>query len=248
MRLIARLDVKNDSVIKGIHLEGLRKVGAPNVMASDYYQAGIDEIILMDAVASLYDRNNLFDVIRRACEEVFIPITIGGGLRSIEDIHRALDSGADKVAINTAAIHRPELITQAAETFGSQAVVGSIEAKRRGNNWYAYWDNGRESSEREVIPWAKQLQAHGVGEILITSIDAEGTRRGFDVELVSEVTRAVSVPVTACGGLGKLSNLDQLIRSSEPSAIACASVLHYRKCTVAELKAHLLSLGCQVRQ
>ena len=185
-RIIARIDVKNEFVIKGIHLEGLRKVGDPNTLALNYYDQGVDEIIFMDAVASYYDRNNLSEILEAACNDIFVPITLGGGIRTIQDIRNALNSGADKVAINTQAIKDPEFINKASKIFGSQCLVGSIESKLIGDkSWEAYYDNGREPSGLDVVSWAEELEARGIGELMITSIDYEGTKKGFDVRLLS---------------------------------------------------------------
>ena len=201
-RLIARLDIKAPNLIKGIHLEGLRKMGDPNVFARRYYEAGVDELLYMDIVASLYERNSLTDVIRYTAQNIFIPFTVGGGVRSVEDVESLLRAGADKVAMNTAATRRPELISEAARRFGSQCVVLSIEAKRRstGDGWEAYTDNGREHTGRDVVEWAQQGAALGAGEVLLTSVDREGTRQGMDAELIAAVSDVVSIPVIASGG------------------------------------------------
>jgi cyclase len=236
MRVIARLDVKNDYVIKGIHLEGLRKVGDPNQLAKAYYEEGIDEIVFIDAVASLYDRNNLFSVIRRASEEVFVPITIGGGLRSLSDVEQALDAGADKVAINTAAVRQPELIQKVAKQFGSQCVVASVQAKRSENGWEALTETGREKTGVNVVDWVKRLQDLGAGELLLTSVDQEGTKSGFDVQLVVEVNKAVSIPVVVSGGYGQPRHIAELLEMTVPSGLCFASVLHYKLTSVDALR------------
>jgi imidazole glycerol-phosphate synthase subunit HisF len=248
VRVISRIDIKNESVIKGIHLEGLRKVGNPNEMALRYYQQGMDEILFMDAVASLYDRNNLFHIVEAACSEIFIPITMGGGIRTLDDIHQCLQSGADKVAINTAAVHNPEFIQHASQRFGNQCIVASIEAKRVGNSWEAYIDNGREPTQLNVIEWAKKLESLGAGELLLTSIDQEGTKRGFDNQLIAAVNESVSIPVIVCGGMGKIDDVAKLLNSTVPSAIACASVFHYDLLTIAEVKSAIADLGFPVRR
>jgi cyclase len=249
MRLIARLDIKNEYVIKGIHLEGLRKIGNPNELAIKYYSQGADEIVFMDAVASLYGRNNLFNIIEKACEDVFIPITIGGGIRSVNDIRCALNAGADKVAINTAAVKDPELISQASEMFGSQCIVGSIEAKRQSDSkWEAYVDNGRDRTGLDVIDWAKKLQKLGVGEILLTSIDNEGTKRGLDVDLIKNVNSVVSVPVIVCGGVGKPEHISSLWKKAKPGAVAVASIIHYEIFNLLEIKEHLRQNHVKGRQ
>ena len=180
-RLIARLDIKGSNVIKGIHLEGLRIVGQPGPMARRYYDEGVDEIIYMDTVASLYGRNNILPVVEDAARDIFVPLTVGGGIRTIDDIVAALRAGADKVAINTAAIARPDFLREAAETFGTQCIVLSVEAKRRSEErWEVLTDNGRERTGVDVLKWVAEAEQLGAGEILVTSVDAEGTRRGFD--------------------------------------------------------------------
>jgi len=191
-RLIARLEVKNNYLVKGIQLEGLRKLGDPHTFAKEYYEAGIDEILYLDIVASLYNRNNLSDIVRRTTDDVFIPMTVGGGLRSVQDVQKILQQGADKVAINTAAIKDPQIITQVAEAYGSQCMVLSIQAKRRqnGNGWEAYYDNGREHSGLDVVEWAKRGVELGAGEILLMSVDCEGLGRGMDREMIGRYVNA----------------------------------------------------------
>ena len=236
MQIIARLDVKNEHVIKGIHLEGLRKVGDPNQLALKYYEAEIDEIIFMDAVASFYDQNNLFNIIEKACEEVFVPITIGVGLRSVDDVVRAMDSGADKAVINTGAVRDIHLVEQIANRFGSQCLIGSIEAKYRTDSWIAYVDNGREPTNLDAVNWAHSLESAGVGEILVTSIDKEGTGRGFDIELVEQLQDKTRRPIIVSGGYGSPKHIEDLLSCVTPSAVAFASVLHYQRETVADLR------------
>ncbi|WP_417319160.1 imidazole glycerol phosphate synthase subunit HisF [Emcibacter sp.] len=247
MRVIARLDIKNEFVIKGIHLEGLRKVGDPIQLALKYYEQGIDEIVFMDAVASLYDRNNLFHVIEEACKQVFVPITIGGGIRSLDDIEKSLHAGADKVAINTAAVHNPELIGEAALKYGSQCVVASIEAKKSPTGWEAYIDNGREKTGIDVVQWVRRLEDLGAGEILLTSVDMEGTKKGFDVDLVEAVCDTTSVPVIVSGGLGQTKHITNMTERVMPSAISCAGVLHYDLLTVNEIKTYMNEHSLDVR-
>lgn len=238
MRLIARLDIKNEWVIKGIHLEGLRKVGNPVELARKYYEDGIHEIMFMDAVASLYDRNGLHSIIREACRNVFAPIAVGGGLRSVDDVSRAFDSGADKVVINTAAVRDITLIGEIARRYGSQCCVGSVEAKRTADKgWTAFIDNGRESTGLNVVDWAARLQDAGAGEIILTSVDQEGTRRGFDVALVEAVSVATTCPIVVSGGYGVPAHFDQLLERVRPSAVAVASALHYSQASVQDLLA-----------
>ena len=205
IRLIPRLDIKGPNLIKGIHLEGLRVIGDPQAFARRYYEQGADELLYVDVVASLYGRNSLHDIVKRAASDVFVPLTVTGGLRSIEDVRDVLRSGADKVGINTAATKRPELIREVARKFGSQCMVLSIEAKRVGDgeHWEAYADNGRERTGLDVVDWARRGVELGAGEILLTSVDREGTREGFDSALIAAVATAVSVPVIASGGMGR---------------------------------------------
>ena len=238
-RIIARLDIKNSDVIKGIHLEGLRKVGLPLDMASRYYTQGADEIVFMDAVASLYRRNSLYQIIAEACKSIFIPVTIGGGLRTATDVQKALDSGADKVSINTAFIEKPELVNELSSLYGAQCLVASIEAKRiESDKWEAYISNGKDPTGKDVIAWAKELESRGVGEILITSIDQEGTKKGFDLRLLEEITAAVKIPVIASGGAGSVYDIQKALGKSV-SAVALASLLHYNRETVETIKSKL---------
>jgi cyclase len=248
IRLIARLDVKGPNLIKGVHLEGLRVVGKPNEHARRYYEAGIDELIYMDIVASLYNRNNLIDVVHEATRDVFVPMTVGGGVRSVGDAITLLRAGADKVAINTAAVRRPELITELAERLGAQCVVLSIEAKRTGaGRWEAYTDNGRERTGLDVVEWAKRAASLGAGEILLTSVDQEGTRRGFDVALVRAVSTAVGIPVIASGGMGTPEHLVDVVRDGAADAIAIADMLHYGRMPLADIRRAAHDRGVAVR-
>ena len=249
LRLIARLDVKDENLVKGIQLEGLRKLGNPNDFAKRYYEQGIDELLYIDIVASLYNRNNLSDIVRKTVDDVFIPVCVGGGLRSVEEVRAILAAGADKVAINTAAIKRPALITEVAEAFGSQCMVLSIQAKRSRTwpgRWEAYYDNGRAHSGYDVVEWAKRGAALGAGEILLTSVDCEGLQAGMDLELIRAVTAAVNIPVICGGGVGCGDDIADAARAGA-DAVACAAVLHYNKETVAELKDDLRAEGVEVR-
>ena len=247
-RLIARLDIKGENVVKGIHLEGLRVVGDPGDLAERYYRQGIDEILYIDTVASLYGRNNILSMVRKAAENVFVPLTVGGGLRSVDDIVDALHHGADKVAINTAAIARPELIREGAEAFGSQCIVVSIEAKRRApGQWEALTDNGRETTGVDVLEWVVEAERLGAGELLITSIDQDGTCRGFDLELLRAVRDRVEIPVIASGGAGESGHAVSVLRAAEADAIACGHVFHFDKLGIADLKRDMRAAGFEVR-
>ena len=238
-RLIARLDIKNGVVIKGIQLEGQRKIGDPIELARKYYVHGIDEIFLMDSVASLYGRSNLFHTISEACKTVFVPITMGGGIRSITDVEQALLAGADKVAVNSGLVNDPQLVEKIVSVYGGQCLVASIEAKRRKNSWEVYINNGREPTGLDVMQWVRELEERGVGEILVTSVDQEGTQRGFDYSLCKAVVEVVRLPVVASGGGGTLRHLQQLDSQVDMQGVALASILHYDKATVAQVKAVL---------
>ncbi len=248
IRLAARLDVKNNYLVKGIQLEGLRKLGHPNEFARRYYEQGVDELIYMDIVASLYNRNSLGDIVRRTTDDVFIPITAGGGLRSVEDVRAILSCGADKAAINTAALRDPSLITAVAKSFGSQCMVLSVEAKRTSaGNYECYYDNGREHSGREVLEWVREAVSLGAGEILLTSVDREGMGRGMDLPLIEAVCAAVDVPVICSGGAGSADDVSSAANCGA-SAVAVASILHYEKTDVPSLKAALREKGVEVRR
>ncbi|WP_341894457.1 glycosyl amidation-associated protein WbuZ [Ferrovibrio terrae] len=248
IRLIARLDIKGPNLIKGVRLEGLRVIGDPQEYARRYYEAGADELIYMDVVASLYGRNSLTEIVRHTAENVFIPLTVGGGIRSVEDVKLLLRSGADKVCLNTAAIARPELLQEIANRFGSQCVVLSIEAKRKSNgSWECYTDNGREHTERDVLDWAKQAVKLGAGEILLTSIDQEGTRKGFDIDLIRTVSTAVPIPVIASGGMGGIDHLVAAVQDGKADAVAMADILHYKRKDMLAIRAAAKQAGLSVR-
>lgn len=247
-RLIARLDVKAPNLVKGVQLEGLRKLGDPHAFALHYYQQGIDEILYMDIVASLYERNSLLDLVERTTAQVFVPITVGGGLRSLADVGKALRAGADKVAINTAAIKRPELITEVAEAFGSQCMVLSIEAKRnKTGGWEAYFDNGREHTGLDAVAWAKQGCDRGAGEILLTSVDREGTAKGMDQPLIAAIAGQVPLPVIACGGVGSVAHIQAGVHAGA-RAVAMAHLLHYNKATLMEIRQQGRAMGLKLRE
>lgn len=247
LRLIARVDLKGDQCVKGVHLEGIRQLGPAVDFVSAYAgeNGHADELLLMDAVASLYSRAPQWDVIERITEHARIPITFGGGLRSVDDMAKALLSGADKVAINTAAIANPSIICEAAHRFGAQAVVVHIDAKRTGRRWEAYAETGREPTGKDAVEWAETAAELGAGEVLITSIDREGTRAGFDVELVAAVASAVDIPVVACGGCGSIA--DVLDVYGLVDGIAIAGALHSGAVSIRDVKQALAAVGVKVR-
>jgi cyclase len=228
IRIIPRLDIKGPNLVKGIHLEGLRALGKPAEFAKYYYDNGADELLLMDVVASLYDRNSLHHIISETAESVFIPITVGGGLRTLEDIKSVLRAGADKVALNTAAIKNPKLIQQAVNKFGSSTIVISIEAiKQENGNYFCFTDNGREFTGVEVVDWVRKVQELGAGEIIITSVDKEGTGKGLDEELISKVSKESSVPLIVHGGIGSNDHIKNIIEHHDIDAVCAASIFHY---------------------
>jgi len=235
IRIIPRLDIKGSNLVKGVNLEGLRVMGKPEDFARFYYDQGADELIYVDAVASLYGRNSLLHIVEKTAKEIFIPLTAGGGLRNLKDIQNILRAGADKIFLNTEAIQRPEIIREAANAFGSSTVVISIEATKKTDGMYeCYTDNGRIPTGIDAIEWAKRVAGLGAGEILLTSIDREGTGKGFDVELVRKVTDVVSIPVIASGGAGKSEHVMDVLKNGKADAVALASILHYR--AIQELK------------
>lgn len=233
-RLVARLDVKGPNVVKGVRMEGLRVIGNPNDLARRYADAGADEILFLDVVASLYGRNALLDVVSAAADDVFVPVTVGGGVRTLDDIRALLLAGADKVAINTAAIARPAFIAEAAGKFGSQAIVVSIEAKARPGGWECMTDCGREPTGRDVAAWASEAQALGAGEILVTAVDRDGTGVGIDLGLVASLD--ARVPVIAAGGAGTAEHVNRALKIAD--AVALGSMLH-AGASIPDLKAAL---------
>jgi cyclase len=228
IRIIPRLDIKGPNLVKGIHFEGLRVLGKPEHFARYYYENGADELIYMDAVASLYGRNSLLDIVEKTAREIFIPLTVGGGLRSIDDIRAVLRAGADKVSLNTAAIACPALVHEASRTFGSSTIVVSIEAIRKTDGTYeAYVNYGRDRTDIDVFAWAVQAVELGAGELMVTSINREGTGDGFDLALTRRIAESVSVPVIAGGGAGKVTDVSDVLIRGKAEAVALASILHY---------------------
>lgn len=228
VRIIPRLEIKGPNLVKGIHFEGLRVLGKPEAFARRYYEAGADELIYVDAVASLYGRNSLHDIIKRTAREIFIPLTVGGGIRTLDDIRDVLRAGADKVAINTATIKRPDLIKEASRKFGSSTIVVLIEAIRLADGRYeAFTDFGRESSGVDAVGWATKAVELGAGELLVTSIANDGTGQGYDIELIRRIAEAAPVPVIAGGGAGNKEHVRQVIAEGRADAVSIASLLHY---------------------
>jgi len=249
IRLIPRLDIKGPNLIKGINLEGLRIIGDPNKYALEYYHSGADELLYMDSVASLYGRNSLEDLISKAVKNVFIPITVGGGIRSLDNAYKMFKCGADKIAVNTAIVKKKSLLSELVKEFGSQSIVISIEAKKISENkWEVYTECGREKTGKDVMEWAKETVDLGAGEILITSIDQEGTRKGFDINLVKNLSDLFSIPVIASGGMGNIDHLSDLIEQTNIDAVCMAYILHYKKSSIPKIKSEMIKKGFSVRK
>ena len=238
-RTVARLDIKGPNVIKGVQFEGLRVVGEPTKMADSYYNNGVQEILLVDTVASLYGRNHLSDLVRDLVQRIFVPLTVGGGIRSVADAREILAAGADKVAINTAALQRPGLVRELAKEFGSQCVVISIQAAKRDDTWEALSEGGRERSGRDVQGWLEEAISLGAGEALITSVDKDGTGEGFDCALAGVIDATSTIPWIMSGGFGGFAHVDELLAVSSPEAIAVGRVAHLGKISFRDLRKFL---------
>lgn len=248
IRIIPRLDVKGPNVVKPVMTEALRVVGNPKTFANQYYKEGADEIIYMDIVASLYGRNLDFDQLRTVTEGIFIPFTVGGGIRSIQDINNVLRAGADKVAINTYSVSHPNLLKEAVETFGAQCIVLSVDAKKQSDgSWEAYTDGGRERTSKDVISWVKQAIEQGVGEILVASIDRDGTRSGYEIDLVRKISSFAPIPVIAHGGAGSFESFYDVIVGGGADAVSASSVFHYNELTIGQVKKYLRNKKIDVR-
>ena len=231
IRIIPKLDIKNFNLVKGVHLEGLRVLGDPKDFIKHYYDSGADEIIYHDVVASLYGRNQLKELVSRTANNIFLPITVGGGISSIDSVQSILASGADRVFANTAFVRNPKLINETVKYFGSSTIVASIETMYRNDDYYCSIDFGREETQIKLDKWLAEIQDKGVGEIIITSIDQDGTGRGFDLKLAERISKRIYIPYIINGGFGKLSHFDEVLNCCEPSGIAIGSLLHYGKKT-----------------
>jgi cyclase len=246
-RIIACLDVRDGQVVKGINFEGLRGAGDPAELARRYNREGIDELVILDITATIERRRALADTIRSVARELFIPLAVGGGIRTEEDAAAAVDAGADKVSLNTAALKSPELITTLANRYGSQAVLVAIDAKREANRFAVYVRSGQSQTDRDAVEWAQEAEARGAGEILLTSIDRDGTKVGFHCELTAAVSSAVSIPVIASGGAGGLDDFVDVFTKGQADAALAASIFHYAETSVNALKQHLRHHGIPVR-
>lgn len=249
VRIIPCLDVNNGRVVKGVNFVNLIDAGDPVEIAAAYDKAGADEVVFLDITASSDGRNTVVDMVRRVAEKVFIPFTVGGGIRTVEDFRAILREGADKVSVNSAAIKRPELIKEAAEIFGSQCVVVAIDAKRREpfDGWNIYLNGGRVDTGIDAIEWAKKAESLGAGEILLTSMDCDGTKNGYDIELTRQISEAVSIPVIASGGAGKLEHFKDAVTEGKADAVLAASLFHFKELEIKEVKEYLQKEGISVR-
>jgi len=246
-RIIPCLDVKDGITVKGIKFVDLQDVGEPPQMAAEYERQGADEIVFLDISASAEGRKTLMDVVERTAERLFVPLTVGGGIRSKEDMRTALNAGADKVSVNTVAVQRPEVISECAQDFGSQCVVVAIDAKREGASWKVYTHGGRRRTEVDAVEWAGRVQDLGAGEILLTSMDADGTKDGYDIPLTSRVAEAVDIPVIASGGCGNARHIYDVLSQTKAEAALAASIFHYNELTVQQVKGYLRDRGVAVR-
>ena len=247
-RIIPCLDVRDGKVVKGVNFVGIREVGDPVECAMEYDRQGADEICFLDITATHEGRSTMIDVVRKTAEHVFVPLTVGGGIRSVEDFREILRAGADKVSVNSAAVQNPALISQAAEIFGSQCVVVAIDAKRDGQgNFHVVVHGGRKDTGLDAVEWAKQCQELGAGEILLTSMDTDGCKEGFDLELTRAVCDTVTIPVIASGGCGRLEHFSQVFEETGADAALAASLFHFRELTVEEVKNHLAENNISVR-
>jgi len=246
-RIIPCLDVKEGRVVKGTQFVNLRDAGDPVENATAYDQQGADEIAFLDITASYEKRDILIDTVRRTAEKIFIPLTVGGGIRRLEDIRKLLKAGADKVSVNTAAVRDPHFVERASKRFGSQCIVVAIDAKRKEGGWEVHTHGGRVATGIDALLWAKRMEEMGAGEILLTSMDRDGTKDGYDIELTAAISESVGIPVIASGGVGSLEHLyDGLVRG-KADAVLAASIFHYREFTIAEVKSYLRERGVTVR-
>ncbi|HUR70117.1 MAG TPA: imidazole glycerol phosphate synthase subunit HisF [Candidatus Thermoplasmatota archaeon] len=246
-RVIPCLDVKGGRVVKGVKFEGLRDMGDPAELAARYYDEGADEVVFLDIGASKDERRTTLDVVKRTAEQLFIPLTVGGGIRSVDDVQDALNAGADKVSMNTAAVLRPDLVAESADRFGSQCIVLAIDAKRIGDSWEVFTHGGSKPTGRNAIAWARDAAALGAGEILLTSMDRDGTRAGFELELTRAVSDAAGIPVIASGGAGTLAHFAEALTTGGADAALAASLFHERTLSVRDVKRHLRDQGIPVR-
>ena len=246
-RIIPCLDVKNGKVVKGINFQNLRDVGHPPELAKIYEEQGADEVTFLDITASLESRQTMLNIVSETARNLFVPLTVGGGIRTVSDMREALNAGADKVSVNSAAVNNPGMITECAERFGKQCVVVAIDAKREGNSWFVYTHGGTKRTELDAVKWAQEVEDLGAGEILLTSMDADGVKTGYDIPLTAAVADAVSIPVIASGGCGSIEHIYEVFTQTNAAAALAASIFHYNECTVGDVKRYLKDRGVAVR-
>ena len=246
-RIIPCLDVKNGRVVKGINFVDLKDAGDPVEQAKIYSDGGADEICFLDITASNENRSTIYEVVKKTSEKCFVPLTVGGGVRSIEDINKLLNCGADKVSINTAAVQNPKIVMESSLKFGSQCIVVAIDAKKEANSWKIFTHGGRNKTDIDAIKFAKQMEEYGAGELLVTSMDRDGTQKGYDIDLMKEISEMVNIPVIASGGVGSLDHLAEGITKGKANAVLAASIFHYGKYSIKQAKEYLDSKGIPVR-
>ena len=246
-RIIPCLDVKNGRVVKGINFVDLKDAGDPVEQAKIYSEDGADEICFLDITASNENRSTIYEVVKKTSEKCFVPLTVGGGVRSIEDINKLLKCGADKVSINTAAVQNTKIVMESSSKFGSQCIVVAIDAKRKGDGWEIFTHGGRKETGINAIKFAKQMEEYGAGELLVTSMDRDGTQKGYDIDLIKEISEMVGIPIIASGGVGNLDHLAEGITKGKANAVLAASIFHYGKYSLKEAKQYLDSKGIPVR-
>jgi cyclase len=246
-RIIPCLDVKDGAVVKGIKFLDLKDVGYPPELAEAYEKQGADEIVFLDISASAEGRRTLLGIVEETAKRLFVPLTVGGGIREKDDMRKALNAGADKVSINTVAVQRPEIVSECAKDFGSQCVVVAIDAKRQGGSWTVYTHGGRRNADLDMVDWARRVEDLGAGEILLTSMDADGTKDGYDIAMTKAVADAVDIPVIASGGCGSPQHILEVLKGTEAEAALAASIFHYGQCTVGNVKQYLRENGVEVR-
>tara|TARA_Y100000739_G_scaffold22583_1_gene17550 strand:- start:59 stop:814 length:756 start_codon:yes stop_codon:yes gene_type:complete len=246
-RIIPCLDVKNGRVVKGINFVDLQDAGDPVEQAKIYSDGGADEICFLDITASNENRSTIYEVVKKTSEKCFVPLTVGGGVRSIEDINKLLNCGADKVSINTAAVQNPKIVMESSLKFGSQCIVVAIDAKKEANSWKIFTHGGRNKTDIDAIKFAKQMEEYGAGELLVTSMDRDGTQKGYDIDLMQKISETVNIPVIASGGVGNLDHLAEGITKGKANAVLAASIFHYGKYSIKQAKEYLDSKGIPVR-
>ena len=246
-RIIPCLDVKNGRVVKGINFIDLKDAGDPVEQAKIYSKGGADEICFLDITASNENRSTIYEVVKKTSEKCFVPLTVGGGIKSVEDINKLLKCGADKVSINTAAVQNPKIVMESSLKFGSQCIVVAIDAKRKGDGWNIFTHGGRNETGIDAIKFAKQMEKNGAGELLVTSMDRDGTQKGYDIDLIKKISEMVNIPVIASGGVGNLDHLAEGITNGKANAVLAASIFHYGKYSIKEAKQYLDSKGIPVR-